>query len=54
MSCDPPMNQNEIIASISFYKINALSLVTIMNNVYLYPAFSNFCIICSYNSNDYL
>ena len=54
MSYDPPMNQKEIIASISFYKINASSLVPIMNNIYLYPAFSNFCIICSYHSNERL
>ena len=51
MSCDPPMNQIEIIA---FTKINASSLVPIMNNIYLYPAFSIFCIICSYHSNERL
>ena len=54
MSCDLPMNQKEIIASISFYTKNASSLVTIMNNIYLYPAFSNCCIICSYHSNERL
>ena len=51
MSCNPPMNQKEIIA---FTKINASSLVPIMNNIYLYPVFSNFCIICSYHSNERL
>ena len=55
MSCDPQMNQKEIIASISFYnKTNASSLVTLMNSIYLYTAFSNFCIICSYHSNERL
>ena len=56
MPCYPPMNQTEIIASISikFTKINALSLVTSMNNIYLYHVFSNFCIICSYNRNERL
>ena len=54
MSYDPPMNQNEIITSISYYKISALSFVTIMNNIYLYPAFSNYCIICPYHSKERL
>ena len=36
MSCDPPMNHKELIASISFYKkIKASSLVPIMNIIYL-------------------
>ena len=56
MSCDRPMNQKEIIASISFLqkKPHTSSLVTIMNNIYVYPAFSNFCIICSHHSNEKL
>ena len=54
MSCDPPMNQKEIITNICFYTKNASSLVTIMNNIYLYPVFSNVCIIYSYHSNERL
>ena len=53
MSCDPPINQKEIKTSISFYKTNAASLVPKMN-IYLYPAFSNFCIICSYQNKERL
>ena len=53
MSCDPPMNQKEIIASISLYTKNASSLATIMN-IYLYPAFSNVCVIYSYHNNKRL
>ena len=52
MSCDQLMNQNEIIASISFYKNKRL--IVSYNNIYLYPAFSKFCIICSYYSNERL
>ena len=53
MSCDPPMNQNEIIASISFYKDKHL-IVSYYNEQHLYPSFSNFCIIYSYHSNKRL
>ena len=42
MSCDPPMNQKEIIASISFNKNKCLILVPFIN--YLYPDFSNFAL----------
>ena len=35
MSCDPPMNQKEIIASISFYKIKHL-IVSYYNEQHLF------------------
>ena len=35
MSCDPPMNQNEIIASISFYK-NKRLIVSYYNEQHLF------------------
>ena len=54
MSFGLPMNQKEIITYKHklLQKINASSLVPIMNNIYLYPALYNVCIICSYHSNE--
>ena len=54
MSCDPPMNQKEIKASISFYKNKRLIDLYYNEHLFIYPAFSNFCIICSYHSNERL
>ena len=52
MSFDPSKRDN------SKHKLShkkASSLVTKMNNIYyLYPAFPNVCIICSYHSNERL
>ena len=53
MSCNPPMNQKEIIASISFYK-NKRLIVSSYNEQHLFIPCSNFCIICSYHSNERL
>ena len=54
MSCDPPMNQNEIIASLSFYK-NKCLIVSNYNEHHLFkPCLFDFCIICSFHSNERL
>ena len=54
MSCDPQMNQKEKMASISFYKNKRLIVSSYNEQHFLYLAFSNFCIICSYHSNERL